>query len=166
MSRMLPRPSCGVDHVLAHGAAPGGAGGLLSWAIQPRGRRVIVRLDGELDTDTAPRLARQIEPLAETGSHLILDLAAVRFCDCAGLNLFVRLQLLASAAGGWMHLAEPTPAIRRLIALTGLYDILPVEAGLVGAITAPAETPQPRHPFSIPVTAAWPRPPAPPGPIR
>jgi anti-anti-sigma factor len=134
MSWMLPWPSCDADRVLAHGAAPGGAGDLLSWAIQSRGRRVSVRLDGELDVATTPGLARQLEPLAEAGSHLILGLAGVRFCGCAGLNLFVRLQLRASAAGGWMHLAEPTPAVSRLIALTGLRDTLQVEAGLAARL--------------------------------
>jgi hypothetical protein len=34
---------------------------------------------------------------------------------------------------GRTHLAEPTPAVRRLIVLTGLRDILPVEVGLAGA---------------------------------
>jgi anti-anti-sigma factor len=153
MLSMLPWPSRGANDVLAYSAPPGGAGDLLSWAIQSRGRRVIVRIDGDLDVATAPRMARQLESLAEQGSHLILDLAGVRFCDCAGLNLFVRLQLRAAAAGGWMHLAEPTPAVRRLIALTGLHDILAVEAGMAGAIPVPAEMAQPHRPYATPVTA-------------
>jgi anti-anti-sigma factor len=126
---LLSRPDCGADHALACGVASGGAGDMLRWTVQSRGPQVVVYLDGELDIATVPHLARQLEPLAETGSRLILSLAAVRFCDCSGLNLFVRLQHRASAAGGWMYLAEPTPAIRRIIALTGLRDILPIETG-------------------------------------
>jgi anti-anti-sigma regulatory factor len=33
-------------------------------------------------------------------SHFFLDLAGLRFCDCAGLNLFLRVQQRARAAGG------------------------------------------------------------------
>jgi anti-sigma B factor antagonist len=147
MSWLLPWPNGGADHVLACGA-PGGAEDQLRWTIQTCGPRVIVCLDGELDVATSRRLAPQLEPLAEAGGHLVLGLAGVRFCDCAGLNLFVRLQLRASAAGGWMRLAEPAPAIRRLIALTGLRDVLPVEADLFGSHpgTGPDATTTPRPP--------------------
>ena len=75
---------------------------------------------GELDIGTMPGLEGELGPLASTGSHLILDLAGVRFCDCAGLNLFLRLQRCASAAGGSLHLVTPTASVRRLIAVTKL----------------------------------------------
>src|ERR1700678_4181070 len=85
----------------------------LTWDIQVAGRVTVVAVDGELDVDTAPRLSRQLTPLADKGSHLILDLAGLRFCDCAGLSLFLRLQRHASAVGGSLHLTSLTVPTRR-----------------------------------------------------
>ena len=87
------------------------------WAAHARSR-VIIALDGELDIATAPGLAQLLAPLAKTGSHLIVHLARVRFCDCAGLSLFLRLRRLATAAGGSLQLAAPSQSLRRLIAVT------------------------------------------------
>ena len=97
------------------------------WAVRTRSR-VIIALDGELDIATAPGLAQLLAPLAKTGSHLIVHLARVTFCDCAGLSLLVRLGRLAAAAGGSLQLAAPSQPLRRLIAVTQLEMILPIAA--------------------------------------
>jgi anti-anti-sigma factor len=131
---LLP-PTRGADHR----AAGGGAGSPLTWGIQSHGRLVIIVLGGELDIATAPGLAGQREPLAETDSHLILDLAGMRFCDCAGLSLFLRLKQRSAAAGGALHLTAPTAPVRRLVALTGLHDLLPAAAGPAEVIALPGD---------------------------
>ena len=105
------------------------------WAARARSR-VIIALDGELDIATAPGLAQLLAPLAKTGSHLIVHLARVRFCDCAGLSLFLRLRRLATAAGGSLQLAAPSQSLRRLIAVTQLQMILPIAANPAHMITA------------------------------
>src|ERR1700722_15908077 len=79
------------------------AGEPLSWEIQSRGNVTVVLAEGELDVGTAPRLAGQLGPLADEGCHLVLDMSGVRFCDCAGLSLFLRLKKHAAAAGGSLH---------------------------------------------------------------
>jgi anti-anti-sigma factor len=117
----------------------------------------IIALDGELDIATAPGLAQQLAPVARMGSDLVLDLAAVRFCDCAGLNMFLRLRRLASASGGSLHLAAPTAAVRRLIVLAGLDDVLPLAASAAEVISAlgrdPAIMPAVPHPAGGQATA-------------
>ena len=70
----------------------------LSWDIQAHGRLAVVVVDGELDVATTPGLGEELTPLAEAGRDLVLDLAGVRFCDCAGLSLFLRVQKQATAA--------------------------------------------------------------------
>ena len=86
------------------------AGEPLTWYVQERDQLAVVVVDGELDVGTAPGLAADLTPLAEAGRDLILDLAGVRFCDCAGLSLFLRAQKQATAAGGSLHLAAATRA--------------------------------------------------------
>lgn len=116
------------DDPLRRASRGEGTGQLLAWGTHSHGERVIVVLDGELDVTIAPGLAQQLEPLAQTGSHLILDLAALRFCDCAGLAMFLHLRHEATAAGGSLYLTALTPPVRRLITLARPRDLLPAAA--------------------------------------
>lgn len=136
MRRTLLRRRRDADHPLVRGRLTRYTGSQLTWEIQSRGRLAIVAVNGELDVGTTPGLGEQLTPLADTGGHLILDLAGIRFCDCAGLNLFLRLQQRARAAGGSFHLAAPTAPVRRLIMLTRLSDVLPTTASPADVIAA------------------------------
>jgi anti-anti-sigma factor len=131
---------------LVCGDLTGGTGDLLTRAIDSHGPLVISVLLGKLDIATAPGLARQLESLAETGSHLILDLAGLRLCDCAGLSALLRLRQRATAAGGSLHLTALTPALRRLIALVRLHDLLPVAACPANMISVPGGSAVPASP--------------------
>lgn len=106
---------------------------------------VVAAIEGELDVDTAPALSEQLAPLAAAGRCLILDLAGLRFCDCAGLNLFLRLAKSATAADGSLHLAPTTAQVRRLIRVARLSDFLMVAdspADVIAALYVPvAERP-------------------------
>jgi anti-anti-sigma factor len=97
--------------------------------------RAIVAVDDELDILTAPDLARRLAPVARAGNDLVLDLSAVRFCDCAGLTAFLRLRRLASASGGSLRLAAPTAAVSRVIMLAHLEEVLPLAASVDEAIS-------------------------------
>ena len=114
---------------LPHWTALTGATEVLTWGIYSDGHLVVVALDGELDLASGPGLARQLDPLAAAGRHLIADLGALAFCDCTGLALIMRWQRQAAAAGGALHLVAPGPRFRRLAALTGSSRLL--EAGPV-----------------------------------
>jgi anti-anti-sigma factor len=126
----------GPDDPLAREAQASETQNLLTWDIRSHGQMVFISLGGELDVATAPGLARRLAPLTETGSHFLLDLAGVQFCDCAGLSLFLRLREQVISAGGSLHLTAATAAMRRLIVVTGLQDLLPIAAGPVELITA------------------------------
>jgi anti-sigma B factor antagonist len=116
-------------------------GAPLTWDIQVHAQRAVVVVDGELDVGTAPALELELTPLAEAGRDLILDLAGVRFCDCAGLSLFLRVQKHAAAAGGSLQLAAAVKAVSRLITMARLGDVLPVKASAADAIAALEERP-------------------------
>ena len=114
----------------------GPAGDLLTWDVQVRGAVAVVAVGGELDIDSAPGLERELAPVADAGRHLILDLAGLRFCDCAGLSLFLRVQQRARAAGGSLHLAALTPRVLRVITAARLADVLPITASVAGTVAA------------------------------
>jgi anti-anti-sigma factor len=122
---------------------------MLTWDIKDRGGLVVVVVDGELDIHSAPGLGEALAPAADAGRRLILDVAGLRFCDCAGLSLFLRTQERARAAGGSLHLTALTASMRRLISVARMSDILPVTASVADTIAmldpdAPAGPPRPR----------------------
>lgn len=131
---VLPRTR-GPDHHVASGGQPSETPNMLTCGIRSHGQLVFIILGGELDIATAPGLARRLAPLAEAGSHLLLDLAGLVFCDCAGLSQFLRLRRQVIAAGGSLHLTAPTTAVRRLIVAARLDDLLLIAAGPAEVIT-------------------------------
>ncbi len=122
---------------------------MLTWDIKNRDGLVIVVVGGELDIHSAPGLGEALAPAADAGRHLILDVAGLRFCDCAGLSLFLRTQERARAAGGSLHLAAPTGSMRRLIRVARMGDVLTTAASVADAIAmlapgGPSVPPLPR----------------------
>jgi anti-sigma B factor antagonist len=104
--------------------------------VRARGELAIVAVSGELDIDSALGLERDLAPVADAGRALILDLAGLRFCDCAGLSLFLRVQQRARAAGGSLHLAALTPQVLRVITAARLADVLPITASVADTVAA------------------------------
>ena len=121
---------------LAWRSPAGPAGDLLTWDVQARGKLAVVVVSGELDIDSGPGLEAELAPLAAAGRHLILDLASLRFCDCSGLSLFLRVQQRARAAGGSLHLAALTPRVLRVITAARLADVLPITASVADTVAA------------------------------
>ena len=132
---LVPRPRT-EDHLLPRWPLSLRAGDLLTWTVQSSGQLDIIMAVGELDISTAPGLCGHLKSLADAGRHLILDLAGVRFCDCAGLSCFLNLQQRATAADGSLYLAAPTATVRRVITLTHLGDVVPVTSTTAAAIAA------------------------------
>jgi anti-anti-sigma factor len=82
------------------------------------GSRVRVRAVGELDLLTAPRLQEFATSLIDGGcTHIDLDLAAVPFCDVAGLNVLLAIQRRVKDRRGHLVIYEPCNALTRMSAL-------------------------------------------------
>jgi anti-sigma B factor antagonist len=82
--------------------------------------RALLTLTGEIDLDTAPALRDALARCLHDGVRTIdVDLSAVTFCDCSGLNTFLEAALLTGAAGGSLRLHHPGRAVVRLFTLTG-----------------------------------------------
>jgi anti-sigma B factor antagonist len=89
------------------------------------GNAVRVRLAGELDMSTAPELLTRILALAADGSpRVVVDLAALTFCDSAGLTVFVRGDRRCAEAGGWLRLTGAHGQVARVIDISGVGDAL------------------------------------------
>jgi stage II sporulation protein AA (anti-sigma F factor antagonist) len=86
-------------------------------------RMTLVIVTGEIDAHSI--LALQA-PLADLSphSHVLLDMSGVRFLDCRGLNVVLAQRATMTEAGGSLHIRHASPAVRRILHVTGLTDIL------------------------------------------
>jgi anti-sigma B factor antagonist len=82
--------------------------------------RALITLSGEIDLDTAPAVREALSRCLRDGVQVIdVDLTAVSFCDCSGLNAFLGASEAAVAAGVLLRLHFPCPMLFRLLRLTG-----------------------------------------------
>lgn len=108
-----------------------------------RTNRALVTLAGEIDLDSALLVRESLEQCLREGIRTIdVDLTAVTFCDCSGLNAFLAASQHTTAAGGTLRLHHPPTTLTRLLALTGTGSLLlDLPDGLIGS--APAAQPSP-----------------------
>jgi anti-sigma B factor antagonist len=87
------------------------------------GAQVVV-LSGELDSSSAGSLQERMATIApQRAQRLIFDLANLRFMDSAGIAVL----LAAAETGMSVSLRSPSPIIRRVLEITGLFDVFTIE---------------------------------------
>jgi anti-anti-sigma factor len=88
------------------------------------GDSVVVHVDGDIDVATSGQLGDDIAPLVETGPNLVLDLTEVPFMDTVGLGALLATRSAALEHGGSLTVRNPSPAVQRVLDLTGLTELL------------------------------------------
>lgn len=83
--------------------------------------RVVAR--GEIDLDTAPRLAQAFESLVGEGARIIvLDASGIDFVDSSGLRVIINCGNKLSAAGGRLLIEGMSGAVQRTLEISGVID--------------------------------------------
>ncbi|MBQ9057908.1 MAG: STAS domain-containing protein [Atopobiaceae bacterium] len=83
---------------------------------------------GKLNVQTAPELEAAIEAAPEDVSDIAIDLTEVDYVSSAGLRVFVAAGKLAARRGGSFVLMHPRDDVMEVLEMTGLSDVLTVEA--------------------------------------
>lgn len=105
--------------------------------IGPVGECAVVKVGGEVDVYTAPKLREQIVALAGDGVvHLVADLSDVEFLDSTGLGVLVGGLKRLRTAGGSLGLVMTTERITRIFRITGLTAVFPCHASIAEAVDA------------------------------
>jgi anti-anti-sigma factor len=81
------------------------------------GRVVVVRVQGEVDAATAPRVGEAVNRLLNRRRRVVLDLQDVDFMDLHGLAVLMRATRKARSDGGSFAIARPAFCVRRLVEL-------------------------------------------------
>lgn len=82
----------------------------------------IIRVTGDLDAHTAPRLDDVVRGLIDAGAErIVVDMAAVEFVDSSGLRSLIRARA-DGADGREVVVHNPSAATLRLLDVTGMTE--------------------------------------------
>lgn len=93
----------------------------------------IARLSGSLDLPAGKQFRESAEIEARK-NDLILDMAQVDYMDSAGLAALVLVIRGHKSAGKRCALAAPTPIVAKILKITALHQLAPIEESIEGAI--------------------------------
>ena len=100
----------------------------------------VLELSGEFDLENVPEierfLRRHLGPFFFKTRDLVLDLATVTMVDSTFVGLVVSLVRRLHAHGHELLIARPAGYVRRVIAVVGLPNLVPVYESLDAAFVA------------------------------
>lgn len=101
----------------------------------------VVTAPEEIDTTNAHRFRVALaKAAAGRPPALVVDMTRTRFCDSAGLRVLVDAHKQALAADGTVLLAAPCAAVLRVLAITGIDQVVPRFASLDEALAQAVES--------------------------
>ena len=108
------------------------------------GQVAVVTLPAEIDVTNADTVRDELlAALNQSAVLLIADMSNTNFCDSSGVSALVRVFRRAVASGSAVRLVVSTPAVQRVLSITGvdrLVDVFPsVAASLAGPYGEPGQ---------------------------
>ncbi len=91
--------------------------------IEKENGRVLMKIEGRLDTTTAPELEKAINAEGDELKSLVLDFKGVNYISSAGLRVLLSAQKKMNAQGH-MELTDVSEAVMDIFEMTGFADIL------------------------------------------
>jgi anti-sigma B factor antagonist len=135
-------------------ARPAYSSGDRRWWVVPARRHPVLWIDraavvsapAQIDACNAGEvLACLLSVIREGPATLVVDMTATAFCDSAGLNSLVRAFRRAGGSGIEMRLAAGGPAVRRMLEITGIDQLIgsypSVPESLIGGLGRPGAQP-------------------------
>jgi anti-anti-sigma factor len=85
-----------------------------------------VRVVGELDIATAPRLEQTLRSAELCARRLVLDLREAAFIDCCGVRVIANASIRARQAGRRLVIVRGPSSVDRVFVLTGTAPVLEI----------------------------------------
>lgn len=99
----------------------------------------VVTLPAEIDVTNAGLIREELLSVLNQGAALLIaDMSTTSFCDSAGLSALVRAFRRASADGAGMRLVVGTPAVRRVLSITGVDRLVSTFPSVAASLGGPA----------------------------
>ncbi len=90
------------------------------------GEKLIVELEGRLDTTTAPQLDAEFKQSLAGVKDLVIDMAGLAYISSAGLRVLLSAQKVMNTQGA-MKIKNANEEIQEIFEVTGFVDILTIE---------------------------------------
>ena len=87
----------------------------------------VFKLDGRLDTVTAPELENAINNEGEELENLVLDFGGINYISSAGLRVLLGAQKKMNAQGS-MELINVSDDVMDILEMTGFADVLVIKS--------------------------------------
>ena len=88
--------------------------------------KMVVAIEGRLDTTTAPELEEELKSSLEGVKELELDLSELEYISSAGLRFLLATQKVMQAQGA-MKVTHVGDVVMEVFEVTGFSDILTIE---------------------------------------
>ena len=86
----------------------------------------VLKLDGRLDTTTAPELENAVNAEGDSLKNLVLDFSGVNYISSAGLRVLLSAQKKMNVQGS-MELVNVSADVMDIFEMTGFADILVIK---------------------------------------
>ena len=87
---------------------------------ETRGSVVVVTVDGQVDSETAPEFDAALTKIISAHSKLIVDLKGVEYMSSAGIRAIVKASHATEKSGGAVKLASAPESVNSLMYTVGL----------------------------------------------
>ena len=94
--------------------------------IERENGKVLMKIEGRLDTTTAPELEKAINGEGDELKSLVLDFKGVDYISSAGLRVLLSAQKKMNVQG-YMELIGVSEAVMDVFEMTGFADILVIK---------------------------------------
>ncbi|MBR7832873.1 STAS domain-containing protein [Actinospica durhamensis] len=126
----MPKPA----PTLAYQTAPLHSPPALALTVAAFADADVVSVSGDVDLASAEQLGAALTAARRPGRALVADLSGIAFFDSAAAHALLEAQRAAAAAGSGL-LVVPSPAVDRVLGLTGLDVLFRLCADLTEAVT-------------------------------
>ena len=99
---------------------------MLNFVKKQDGDTLTVKLDGRLDTNTAPDFQTEMEPLLNDISKLVLDFEKLDYISSAGLRVLLTFEQEMEEQEKTLELTHVNDIIHDVFDVTGFLDILTI----------------------------------------
>ena len=86
-----------------------------------------MKIEGRLDTKTAPELEEKVNQKTEKVSSIIMDFTELEYISSAGLRVLLRTHKAMKAKKGSMIIRGANEEVQEVFTITGFSDILKLE---------------------------------------
>lgn len=90
------------------------------------GDKMVLAMEGRLDTLTSPQLEELIRQIDEGTKELVLDFKELEYISSAGLRVLLAAQKIMNKQGA-MKLTNVNDTVNEIFEITGFTDILTLE---------------------------------------